>query len=56
MSVKVKQESLQPVFDPDILDGIWVIHGEDVSGAPLVFIPYMLWANRGKSSMTVFVD
>ncbi|MRS03315.1 glycoside hydrolase family 127 protein [bacterium] len=56
MFVKVKQESLQPVFAPDILDGTWVIRGENINGAPLVFIPYMLWANRGTSSMTVFVD
>jgi DUF1680 family protein len=27
----------------------------DVNGEALTFIPYMLWANRGKSKMTVFV-
>jgi hypothetical protein len=56
MNVKVNQESLMPFFDPDLLDGTWVIKGIDVQGSPLVFIPYMLWANRGKSSMTVFVS
>lgn len=56
MSVKVKQESLQPFFDPSLLEGTWVIRGEDVNGVPLTFIPYMLWANRGDSKMTVFVS
>lgn len=56
MSVKAVPESLQPFFDPNLLEGTWVIRGEDVNGSPLVFIPYMLWANRGKSTMTVFVS
>jgi len=56
MSVKVNPESLQPYFDSKMLDGTWVIRGEDIHGAPLIFIPYMLWANRGKSSMTMFIN
>ncbi len=56
MSVKVNPESLRPFFDSKALDGTWLIRGEDIHGEPLVFIPYMLWANRGKSSMTVFVN
>ena len=56
MSVKVNPESLQPFFDTNVLNGTWVIRGMDVNDAPLVFIPYMLWANRGISSMTVFVS
>jgi DUF1680 family protein len=55
MSVKVNAESLKPFFDSTLMDGTWVIRGEDIHGMPLVLIPYMLWANRGKSKMTVFV-
>ena len=56
MVVKVNRESLMPFFDLDLLDGTWIIKGTNEEGSPLVFIPYMLWANRGISSMTVFVS
>jgi DUF1680 family protein len=56
INVKIKPESLQTAFEPGVLDGTWLICGEDASGEALVFIPYMLWANRGKSRMTVFVS
>lgn len=56
MNVKLKPESLQVELDPNLLEGTWVIRGADVNGEALTFIPYMLWANRGKSKMTVFVS
>lgn len=56
MNVKLKPDSLQVELDPNLLDGTWVIHGVDINGECLTFIPYMLWANRGKSEMTVFVS
>jgi len=48
--------SLQSYFDESILDGTWVIRGSSKKGEALIFLPYMLWANRGPSKMTVFVD
>jgi hypothetical protein len=56
MSVKVSPESLQAVYDPILLDGTWTIQGTNEHGEAVTFIPYMLWANRGKSKMTVFVS
>jgi len=56
MNVKVKPESLAVIFDAEVMDGTWVIRGEEVNGVAITFIPYMLWANRGRSHMTVFVS
>jgi len=39
-----------------LLDGCVVIHGKTIDGKPLKFIPYFLWANRGESQMTVWVN
>jgi DUF1680 family protein len=43
-------------FARDLLGGCVVIHGKTTEGKPLKFIPYFLWANRGESQMTVWVN
>jgi DUF1680 family protein len=48
--------SLSDEFVPDLLGGCVVIHGKTIDGKPLKFIPYFLWANRGESQMTVWVN
>lgn len=48
--------SLQDEFDPDLLGGCVTIHGKTMDGRALKFIPYFLWANRGESRMTVWVN
>jgi hypothetical protein len=48
--------SLRDEFVPDLLSGMVVIHGKTTDGQPLNFIPYFLWANRGESQMTVWVN
>jgi DUF1680 family protein len=48
--------SLRDEFVPDLLGGCVVIHGKTIAGKPLKFIPYFLWANRGESQMTVWVN
>jgi DUF1680 family protein len=53
--VVVRRDSLTAVDDAALLGGISKIEGRSAAGAPLVFIPYMLWGNRGRSPMTVFV-
>jgi DUF1680 family protein len=53
--VVVERASLTPADDAALLGGICKIDGCTVDGAPLTFIPYMLWGNRGPSLMTVFV-
>jgi hypothetical protein len=41
---------------PHLLGGISVLKGTTLDGQPLTFIPYHLWANRGESQMTVWVN
>ncbi len=48
--------SLHDEFIPDLLGGCVLIHGKTTTGKPLKFIPYFLWANRGESQMTVWVN
>lgn len=55
-NVRVNPSSLKAHFDPDLLGGVQVIEGETVGGEKVRFIPYHLWGNRGRSSMTVFVE
>lgn len=43
-------------FHPALLGGSKVITGKTMDGKDLMFIPYFLWANRGESQMTVWVN
>jgi DUF1680 family protein len=47
--------SLKPIRDDNLLGGLTKLTGQTKNGQPLVFIPYMMWGNRGESQMTVFV-
>jgi len=55
-TVQLDSSSLHDEFIPNLLSGCVVIHGKTVDGKPLKFIPYFLWANRGESQMTVWVN
>jgi len=48
--------SLIDDFVSDLFGGCVVIHGKTIDGKSLKFIPYFLWANRGASQMTVWVN
>lgn len=48
--------SLREEFVSDLLGGCVVIHGKTTDGKHLTLIPYFLWANRGASQMTVWVN
>lgn len=48
--------SLTVKEDETLPGGIVTLHGRTVAGEPLVFIPYLLWGNRGESQMTVWVN
>ncbi len=48
--------SLAPLFDKAMLGGVIKIQGHTKERKPLTFIPYFLWANRGVSSMNVWVN
>lgn len=53
---KLDPASLHTEFDGDLFDGITILCGQTIDGSPLTFIPYYLWANRGESKMTVYVN
>src|SRR6185436_9330127 len=55
-TAQLDPSSLYDKFVPDLLGGIIVIYGKTADGRPLKFIPYFLWANRGESQMTVWVN
>jgi DUF1680 family protein len=55
-TIQLDPASLEDEFVPDLLGGIVVIRAKALDGKPLKFIPYFLWANRGESQMTVWVN
>jgi hypothetical protein len=52
----VEDDSICLAFHPALLGGTLVITGKTMDGKDLKFIPYFLWANRGDSQMTVWVN
>jgi DUF1680 family protein len=55
-TAQLDPSTLSEEFVPNLLDGCVVLHGKTIDGKPLKFIPYFLWANRGESQMTVWVN
>ena len=55
-TAQLDPSSLHDKFVSDLLGGIVIIHGKTTDGQPLKLIPYFLWANRGPSQMTVWVN
>ena len=55
-TIRFDPSSLRDEFVPDLLGGCVVIHGKTMDNTPLKFVPYFLWANRGESQMTVWVN
>ena len=55
-TAQLDPSSLRDEFVPDLLGGCMVIHGNTTDDKPLKFIPYFLWANRGESQMTVWIN
>jgi DUF1680 family protein len=55
-TAQVDPATLRDEFVPDLLGGCVMIHAKTIDGKPLKFIPYFLWANRGASQMTVWVN
>jgi hypothetical protein len=47
--------SLSTSFLPSLLGGTQIITGKSKDGKELKFIPYFLWANRGKSQMAIWI-
>jgi DUF1680 family protein len=55
-TARLRPDSLRPEPAPHLLGGITLLRGETDTRLPLTFIPYHLWANRGESQMTVWVN
>ena len=55
-SSQLDPSSLKFEFSPTLLGGTGYITGKTAWGQSLTFIPYNLWANRGASQMTVWVN
>ncbi len=55
-SAQLDPSSMRDEYVSDLLGGCVVIHAKTTTGQPLKFIPYFLWANRGESQMTVWVN
>jgi DUF1680 family protein len=55
-SAQLSTTDLVPENAPHLLGGITTLKGTTIKGQPLTFIPYHLWANRGESQMTVWVN
>jgi DUF1680 family protein len=55
-TAQLDPSSLRGEFVHDLLGGCVVIRGKTADNRPLKFIPYFLWANRGESQMTVWIQ
>jgi len=55
-SARLESTTLHAEYAADLLGGITLLSGQTTDGATLTFIPYHLWANRGESQMTVWVN
>lgn len=55
-TAQLDPSSLRNEYLPDLFGGTVVIQGKTTDGRPIRFIPYFLWANRGESQMTVWVN
>jgi hypothetical protein len=54
-SSRIDTDSVHAEYIPDLLSGICVLGGRTTEGFDFRAIPYHLWANRGASTMTVWV-
>ena len=55
-NIRIEPDSIQAEYIPALLGGIWVLRGKTIDGREFTAIPYHLWANRGESQMTVWIN
>lgn len=48
--------SLKAEFNDKMFNGIWIIRGKTVEEYDFLAIPYIFWANRGKSEMSIMLN
>jgi uncharacterized protein len=55
-TVRINPHTVQAEYSPVLLGGIWILRGTTMDGSMFTAIPYHLWANRGASQMTVWLN
>jgi hypothetical protein len=55
-TARLDPATLRAEYDKHLLGGTEVLRAQTSNQQPLTFIPYQLWANRGESQMTVWVN
>jgi DUF1680 family protein len=55
-TTRLDPSSLETDFSQTLLEGTQMIAGKSTDGKDLTFIPYFLWANRGESQMSVWIN
>ena len=55
-NARIDPGSIRTEFSPALLGGIWVLRGLTREGKDFTSIPYHMWANRGGSQMTVWIN
>jgi uncharacterized protein len=53
---RIDPDTIQVEKDASLFGGIQVLRGKTVDGKNITAVPYQLWANRGESQMTVWVN
>jgi hypothetical protein len=55
-SARIDPTSIYAELAPALLGGILLLRGKATDEKEFITIPYHLWANRGKSQMTVWIN
>jgi DUF1680 family protein len=55
-AARIDPETIRVEQDQNLLGGVHVLRGKTRDGRDFTAIPYFLWANRGESQMTVWVN
>ncbi len=55
-NARIDPDSIQAEYSPALLGGISILRGTTTEGKRFTAIPYQLWANRGESQMTVWMN
>jgi DUF1680 family protein len=55
-NARIDPDSIQAEYSPSLLGGISILRGTTTEGKRFTAIPYQMWANRGESQMTVWMN
>jgi DUF1680 family protein len=55
-TARIGPETIRVERDENLLGGVHVLRGKTGGGRDFTAIPYPLWANRGESQMTVWIN